>query len=154
MQPKILSLGLGLSTLLAACSQPSEVIQQGTSVITLTQVGCQFLEAETENQRFTPQRAEDCKGLNTKTDAGRRPGFKPLQLKAGDYIFRVTNKSVPYELGFYLRGAGVGQVTLPKVSGGGLVQGVTKDYQISLKPGKYVLSCPLNPTPDYPLIVE
>jgi hypothetical protein len=152
MQPKILFLGLGLSTLLPACSQPSEVIQQGTSVITLTQVGCQFLETETENQRFTPQRAEDCKGFNAKTDAGRRPGFKPLKLKAGDYIFRVTNKSVPYELGFYLRGAG--PLTLPKVSGGGLAQGVTQDYQISLKPGTYVFSCPLNPTPDYPLIVE
>ncbi|NJM45748.1 MAG: hypothetical protein HC860_05890 [Alkalinema sp. RU_4_3] len=153
MRPPILLLGLSLIGLLTACPKPDEVKQQETaSVITLTQVGCQFLETETQNQQFKPQRAEDCRGLNAKAD--RRPGFKPLKLKAGDYIFRVTNQNVPYELGFYLRGEGVSQVTLPKVSGGGLTQGLTKDYQISLKPGKYVFSCPLNPTPDYPLIVE
>jgi hypothetical protein len=152
MRPTLLLLGLGMIGLLTACPKPSEVNQSAATVITLTQVGCQFLETETQNQQFKPQRAEDCQGLNAKTD--RRPGFKLLKIKAGDYIFRVTNQNVPYELGFYLRGEGVQAVTLPKVSGGGLAQGITKDYQISLKPGKYVLSCPLNPTPDYPLIVE
>ncbi|MGP1614552.1 MAG: hypothetical protein ACTS5Y_05780, partial [Pollutimonas bauzanensis] len=73
----------------------------------------------------------------------------------GRYIFRVTNKDVPYELGFWLRGAGLtGRATLPSVSGGGLTQGVTKDYAIELKPGEYAYSCPLNPTPDYRLIVS
>jgi hypothetical protein len=65
----------------------------------------------------------------------------------------VTNKNVPYELGFYLRGSGLGRLTLPKVSGGGLTTGKTIDYAIDLKEGSYVYSCPLNPTPDYPIVV-
>jgi hypothetical protein len=62
---------------------------------------------------------------------------------------------VPYELGFWLRGEGVvGRATLPSVSGGGLTTGKTQDYAIELKPGNYVYSCPLNPTPDYKLVVR
>ncbi|MEN9231861.1 MAG: hypothetical protein Q6L68_13230, partial [Thermostichus sp. DG02_5_bins_236] len=78
---------------------------------------------------------------------------QPLTLPAGDYVFRVTNESVPYEVGFYLRGAGLGGVTLPRVSGGGLTEGKTQDYVVSLRPGEYVYSCPLNPTLNYPLVV-
>lgn len=84
----------------------------------------------------------------------RETGFKPLKLQPGKYIFRVTNSSVPYPLGFYLRGVGLKKVSLPKVSGGGLTQGVTQDYAITLTPGNYVFSCPLNPTPDYPIVVN
>ena len=40
------------------------------------------------------------------------------------------------------------------VSGGGLATGTTKDYRVTLKPGEYVYSCPLNPTPDYKLVVK
>ena len=65
----------------------------------------------------------------------------------------MTNKNVPYGLGFWLRGEGFGRVTLPSVSGGGLNPGVTKDYVIDLKAGDYLYSCPLNPTPDYKLVV-
>jgi hypothetical protein len=62
---------------------------------------------------------------------------------------------VPYQLGFWLRGSGVvGRVTLPGVSGGGLTTGATKDYAVTLKAGEYLYSCPLNPTPDYKLVVE
>jgi len=43
---------------------------------------------------------------------------------------------------------------LPKVSGGGLTKGVTKDYEITLKPGDYEYSCPLNSTLDYKLKVS
>ncbi len=32
--------------------------------------------------------------------------------------------------------------------------GKTLDYEVELKPGQYVYSCPLNTTPDYTLIVE
>ncbi len=80
---------------------------------------------------------------------------KTLELKPGKYVFRVTNKNVPYALGFWVRGAGVvGRATLPSVSGGGLAQGVTKDYVIELKEGEYLYSCPLNPTPDYKIVVK
>jgi len=47
----------------------------------------------------------------------------------------------------------VNSVKLPKVSGGGLELGVTKDYEIELVEGEYVYSCPLNSTLDYKLVV-
>ena len=67
---------------------------------------------------------------------------------------RKVSRGVPYELGFWLRGATLaGRVKLPSVSGGGLVTGKTQDYAITLAPGEYVYSCPLNTTPDYRLVV-
>ena len=69
-------------------------------------------------------------------------------------IFRVANDNVPYELGFWVRGQSLGRVSLPSVSGGGIMPDQIKKYAINLKKGKYWYSCPLNPTPDYTLIVE
>ncbi|MDJ0797683.1 MAG: hypothetical protein QNJ51_12855 [Calothrix sp. MO_167.B12] len=160
--PKKLFLGSNLLLLIVAagCGTVQLNSEQGTNeagevqTIALTQTGCQFIETENKDYQFKTTQAEDCKGINGKTLADRKKGFKPLRLKPGKYIFRVSNRDVPYELGFYLRGEGVSSVTLPKVSGGGLKKGTTKDYQITLKPGKYVFSCPLNPTPDYPIVVE
>jgi hypothetical protein len=124
------------------------------TVITLTQTGCQFLETEAKDYAFRPKSAADCQTINQTSLRDRARQFKPLKLKPGKYIFRVTNRNVPYALGFYLRGQGLSQATLPKVSGGGLSPGVSQDYPIELKPGTYDFSCPLNPTPDYPLVVE
>jgi len=148
---------------LAACSNnpsatnesaPVSTEANAATVIDLTQVGCQFLEVEGKNYQYQPQNADDCKKINGETLAAREAGFKPLELKPGKYIFRVTNSNVPYPLGFYVRGQGVKKVTLPKVSGGGLTQGTTKDYAIDLVAGEYIFSCPLNPTPDYPIVVN
>ncbi|MCC0179527.1 hypothetical protein I4641_21440 [Waterburya agarophytonicola K14] len=139
-------------------SKSNESTQSDTSpiatVVELTQVGCQFLEVEAKNYQYQPTSAEDCNKINSQTLAARKSEFKPLELKPGKYIFRVTNENVSYPLGFYLRGSGIQKVTLPKVSGGGLSKGTTKDYEITLKPGEYVFSCPLNPTPDYPIVVN
>jgi len=66
----------------------------------------------------------------------------------------VQNRDVPYELGFWLRGAGLSRLTLPSISGGGLHTGISKDYKMTLQAGEYRYSCPLNPTPDFTLIVE
>lgn len=126
------------------------------SIIELTQVPCQFLESEQGiNHGYRSKSIEDCEAINAKTGATRLKAAKPLQLKPGKYIFRVTNRDVPYELGFWLRGAGIaGRVALPSVSGGGLVTGKTQDYAVDLKPGEYLYSCPLNTTPDYKLLVK
>jgi hypothetical protein len=146
---------------LTACStsnQPSTTSSQPAStpakIINLTQVGCQFLEVESQNYQYQPKSAADCKKINSETLVQRKSGFKSLDLKPGKYIFRLTNSNVPYELGFYLRGEGLKKVSLPKISGGGLTQGITKDYEVNLTPGNYVFSCPLNPTPDYPIAVK
>lgn len=129
---------------------------QEPTLIELTQTGCQFLESENGIDRgFTTMKKEDCEAINEKTADERLAEAKTLQLKPGKYVFRVTNRDVPYMLGFYLRGAGViDYATLPRVSGGGLDMGKSRDYEIELKPGSYVYSCPLNPTPDYRLEVS
>ena len=118
-------------------------------VIELTQTPCQFLEPENGmDQGYSSSKKADCEAINAKTGEARLAKAKTLTLKPGKYVFRVTNKNVPYELGFYLRGDGlINRATLPSVSGGGLTTGATKDYVVELKPGEYVYSCPLNPTP-------
>jgi len=124
-------------------------------VIELTQTGCQFLEPEHgKDHGFEPLSAADCKRVNANTAMQRLTSAKILELTPGDYIFRVTNRNVPYELGFWLRGSGLIRLTLPSVSGGGIHTGGSRDYVISLKPGEYLYSCPLNPTPDYRLVVK
>ncbi|ROR32741.1 hypothetical protein [Inmirania thermothiophila] len=123
-------------------------------VIVLTQTGCQFLEPEGTDHGFVTRSADDCRAINARTGAERVAKAKPLVLKPGRYVFRVVNRDVPYELGFWLRGRGIGRLTLPSVSGGGIAPGTSRDYEVDLRPGEYLYSCPLNPTPDYPLIVR
>ena len=142
---------LALGTMLA--SDPAAA--EEAAIIELTQVACQFVESENGVDRgFTTTKQADCDAINAKTAAGRLAEAKVLELKPGKYIFRVTNQDVPYQLGFWLRGAGFGRLTLPSVSGGGLTLGATKDYAIDLEPGEYLYSCPLNPTPDYRIVVK
>lgn len=133
----------------------SSIAVASPTVIELTQVPCQFLESEKGvDHGYQSTNASDCVTINKSSSAQRLSMTTPLELKAGDYVFRVRNKNVPYALGFWLRGKGLlARAKLPSVSGGGLTTGTTKDYAITLKAGKYLYSCPLNPTPDYPLIV-
>lgn len=125
------------------------------TLIELTQVACQFVESEGTNRGYKTLRKADCEAINAKSGAARAAQGKPLQLAPGTYTFRVTNKDVPYELGFWLRGATLAsRLRLPSVSGGGLDTGKTQDYTVTLEPGDYVYSCPLNTTPDYKLTVR
>ncbi len=131
-------------------------LAQEATVIELTQIPCQFVESENGvDHGFTSAEKADCESINAKTEADRLAKAKVLELTPGKYVFRVTNKNVPYPLGFWLRGDGlISRVRLPSVSGGELILGKTQDYAIELKEGDYVYSCPLNPTPDYKLIVR
>lgn len=142
-------IGLGFISAL-----PTTAIAASVKTINLTQTGCQFLEPESVDHQYKTTKSSDCTAINDKTGESRLEKSTPLVLSAGKYIFKVTNKNVPYVLGFYLRGQGFSRITLPSVSGGGIETGTTKEYTITLKPGKYVYSCPLNPTPDYPIIVN
>ena len=123
-------------------------------IIELTQTACQFVEVEDMDHGYKSTQKADCEAINAKTAEERLKSAKVLTLKPGKHVFRVTNKNVPYGLGFYLRGAGISRLSLPKVSGGGLDLGVSKDYTIDLTPGTYYFSCPLNTTPDYMIKVE
>jgi hypothetical protein len=139
--------------LLAVDASAQEVIQ-------LTQTGCQFLEPEGTDHHYQTSKAEDCNTINAATGGERVTAAKVLELKPGKYVFRVTNENVPYELGFWLREEDynwknpLDKLTKISVSGGGLTTGKTKDYDVELKPGTYLYSCPLNPTPDYKLVVS
>ena len=140
-------LGLGMTQATAAGQ---------ATVIDLTQTACQFVESENGvDHGFTTNGKADCEAINDQTGDARLAESTVLKLKPGKYVFRVTNQNVPYELGFWLRGDGlISRATLPSVSGGGLVTGATKDYEIELVEGEYLYSCPLNPTPDYKIVVE
>lgn len=151
MKTAIAVAALGASVL----AWPLGANAQSANVITLTQTPCQFLETEGTDHGYKSTSKADCEQINAKSGDERVAKSKVITLKPGDYTFRVTNKNVPYNLGFWLRGQGViGRATLPSVSGGGLSTGASKDYKISLKPGKYFFSCPLNSTPDYQIEVE
>ncbi len=149
----------GLLLLLGAAAAPARAAE-GT-VIRLTQVPCQFLESENGIDRgFRSTAKADCEAINARTGAARLAEARVLELKPGHYIFRVENRNVPYELGFWLREKGydwrnpIHKLTKLSVSGGGLGTGETRDYEVDLEPGEYVYSCPLNPTPDYRLVVR
>lgn len=141
-----------IAAALALCAAPAAALQ----VVELNQVPCQFLESEHGvNHGYKSAKLQDCEAINAKSGQERLAKSKTIALKPGKTVFRVSNKDVLYELGFWLRGATlVSRATLPSVSGGGLTMGKTQDYVIDLKPGEYVYSCPLNPTPDYRLIVK
>lgn len=146
---------LALSAMPAMPAMPALAADDAT-IIELTQVPCQFLESEGGvDNGYTTTKKADCEAINAKSGADRVAKAEPMKLKSGRYIFRVTNRNVPYGLGFWLRGDGlIGRATLPSVSGGGMDQGKTLDYEIELEAGNYIYSCPLNTTPDYKLIVE
>lgn len=156
MDPALRLLGTAVFVLAIFAAPGSKAQPSKATVIELTQVPCQFLQSEGGvNRGYKSQSIKDCEAINAQSGAARVAAAKPLQLKPGKYVFRVKNESVPYELGFWLRGASVaGRVTLPSTSGGGLTLDKTQDYEIVLKPGEYLYSCPLNTTPDYRLIVN
>ena len=129
-------------------------------VIELTQIACQFLESENGVDRdYRTEEKADCETINAETGSGRLAEALGRSLAPGRCIFRVTNLDVPYELGFWLREHDynwknpIHKLTKTSVSGGGLITGATMDYEVELEPGEYLYSCPLNPTPDYRLVV-
>lgn len=132
---------------------------EAAEVIVLTQVPCQFIESETRDHGYRTTKKADCQAINARTGAERIAEAPVLTLKAGRYVFRVTNRNVPYELGFWLRENDydwrnpLHRLNKTSVSGSGLTTGKTQDYEVTLKPGKYIYSCPLNTTPDYRLTV-
>ena len=151
----------GMAAAVAVAGIAGDTQANAATAINLTQVGCQFVESENGvNHGYSPKSKADCVAINGKSGDKRLKQAKTLELKAGDYTFRVVNKNVPYELGFWLRSTGydwrnpLNKVTKTSVSGGGLTQGKTKDYEVTLKPCEYVCSCPLNTTPDYRLVVK
>jgi hypothetical protein len=149
------ALALAAGLVLGASGQGA-FAQDDVTIIELSQTGCQFIGSENGIDRgYAPTQKADCEAINDETQGDRLGEENTLHLKPGNYVFRVTNTDVPYMLGFYLRSESVlDRPFLPSVSGGGLYEGVSKDYVIELEAGEYVYSCPLNTTPDYKLVVS
>ena len=98
--------------------------------------------------------------INREEGADRLANVTVMELQAGTHTFRVANRNVPYEVGFWLREADydwrnpLHKVKKISVSGGGLFEGRSKDFTVELKPGEYIYSCPLNPTLNYKVVVK
>jgi plastocyanin len=81
-----------------------------------------------------------------------------LNLKAGTYIFEVTNTGVDHEVGFVI--APKGKTEQENHITSAYVQKTIKDgessisKEVTLSKGEYVYFCPMNPTPLYTLVVE
>ncbi len=120
----------------------------------ITQAACQFLEFEKTDFKYKTTQESDCEKINSTSLTERKKNFHTIKIKSGEYKFSVSNKAIPYEVGFWIRGKGLSRFLLPSKSGGGIFENTSKDYSVFLKPGIYLLSCPLNPTPDYELLVE
>lgn len=86
---------------------------------------------------------------------------KELKLKPGKYQFEVSNKGVDHPVAFFLQKESDKEnkefSSALKNSG---LPGTLKDGEsaktgvVELAKGKYVYSCPLNPTPHYTIVVE
>jgi hypothetical protein len=86
---------------------------------------------------------------------------KELKLKPGKYQFKVMNQGVEKDLGFVIQKAAdkdkdVMKTAVPNSFTTNLIKKDAVEYTgvVELTKGEYVYSCPLNPTPQYKLMVE
>ncbi|NER12388.1 hypothetical protein GWK08_02960 [Leptobacterium flavescens] len=83
---------------------------------------------------------------------------KQITLSEGTYVFEISNTGVGHNVGFVLAPKGKtdqanhiknAYVTKPVATGK-----TESTKKVTLKKGEYVYFCPLNPTPQYTLIVK
>ncbi len=78
-----------------------------------------------------------------------------LILSPGKYRFNITNADVQKEVGFYVHELGNKQSLPNSMPSGTIKKGETKSTGVvELKSGTYEYSCPLNPTPEYKIVVK
>jgi Copper binding proteins, plastocyanin/azurin family len=86
---------------------------------------------------------------------------KEMKLKPGKYQFEVSNKGIDHEVAFFLQkesdkdnkdfGTAIANSGVSKM----VKDGETASTGVvELTKGRYVYSCPLNPTPHYTIVVE
>lgn len=83
---------------------------------------------------------------------------KALTLSAGTYVFEIANTEVGHDVGFVLAPKGKTDAAnhIKNAYVTEVVKNNTKGHSkaVTLAKGEYVYFCPLNPTPQYTLIVE
>jgi plastocyanin len=77
-------------------------------------------------------------------------------LEEGDYIFEITNKEVGHKVGFVLAPKSNPEAHIKTAYVTKAVENNSKERSniTALSKGEYVYYCPLNPTPQYTLIVK
>lgn len=81
---------------------------------------------------------------------------KTLALKEGSYIFEISNNKVGHDVGFVLAPKSNPDAHIKSAYVTNVVKNNTTESSnvTNLAKGEYVYYCPLNPTPQYTLIVE
>lgn len=83
---------------------------------------------------------------------------KSLTLSEGVYVFEIANNNVDHEVGFVLAPKGktdeAHHLKEAYVINPVKTDTKSKTQEVKLAKGEYVYFCPLNPTPEYTLIVE
>ncbi|MGY6648900.1 hypothetical protein [Wenyingzhuangia sp. IMCC45574] len=83
---------------------------------------------------------------------------KGLTLSEGTYVFEIANTEVGKDVGFVLAPKGKTDQAhhIKNAYVTSLVKNNTKGHskEVTLKKGEYVYFCPLNPTPQYTLVVK
>lgn len=81
---------------------------------------------------------------------------KKLTLKPGTYIFEISNKNVGHDVGFVLAPKSDVKKHIKEAYVTKAVANNSKQTskKVTLAKGEYVYFCPLNPTPQYTLVVE
>tara|TARA_R110002073_G_scaffold123234_2_gene266890 strand:+ start:75641 stop:75997 length:357 start_codon:yes stop_codon:yes gene_type:complete len=81
---------------------------------------------------------------------------KKITLSEGTYVFEISNNAVGHNVGFVLAPKSDVKKHIKNAYVKKAVANNTKgtSNKVTLKKGTYVYFCPLNPTPQYTLIVE
>ncbi|MFB9056031.1 cupredoxin domain-containing protein [Mariniflexile ostreae] len=81
-----------------------------------------------------------------------------LTLEEGTYVFEIANKNVGHDIGFVLAPKGKPEeahhIKDAYVTKTVATNSKEKSKEVTLKKGEYIYFCPLNPTPEYTLIVK
>lgn len=101
--------------------------------------------------------AQDAKTVQLQQTNGEFT-VKELKLSEGTYVFEIKNSGVDHEVGFVLAPEGktdaahhIKNAYVTETVATGKTQ---SSKEVKLEKGSYVYFCPLNPTPQYKLIVE
>lgn len=111
-----------------------------------------FASMEAQEMSATDNKAETIKLEQTPGEFTQQT----LKLKPGSYVFEVSNIGIDHEVGFVLApksdpDAHIKSAYVTKAIATGATE---RSNTTVLTKGEYIYFCPLNPTPQYRLVVE